>query len=58
MNIHLTVIQIDGTINVELWNPRRYEFVWNDDFTAFKPVKLLWWDDNSYIDYQCDMGDE
>lgn len=37
---------------VENYNPNRYDFVWNDDFTAFEPVKLLWWDDASYAAYQ------
>jgi len=58
MKLHLLVIQNDDTLNVELWNPKRYDFVWNNDFTAFKPVKLLWWDNSSYIAYQCDMEGE
>lgn len=50
---HLLVIQPDGSRNVEMYNPRRHDFVWNADFTAFRAVQLRWWDDASYIAYQC-----
>ena len=39
---------------VRRFNPRRYDFRWTDDFAGFLPVKLLWWDDASYIRYQGD----
>lgn len=38
------------------YNPARYDFVWSDDFLAFRAIKLLWWDDASYIAYQSDPG--
>lgn len=44
---------------VENYNPNQYDFCWTKDFEAFRPIKLLWWDDASYIAYQCgDFGDE
>lgn len=57
--LHLVVIQSNYNINKEdpsqvckLYNPNRYDFVWNDDYTSFRAIKLAWWDDASYIDYQ------
>ncbi len=38
---------------VSMWNPIRYDFYWNHDYTAFRPVLVRWWDDESYIAYQC-----
>ena len=38
------------------FNPQRYDFRWNEDYSGFVPVKLLWWDDASYIAYQSDPG--
>ncbi len=43
---------------VEQYDPNRYDFDWNDDFTAFRPLALTWWDDASYLDYQSRCGDE
>jgi len=40
MKLHLLVIQDDGTLNVKIWNPRHYKFVWDNTFAAFKPVRL------------------
>lgn len=62
MHLHLVVLQdnvAEGTDPSQacLWNPRRTEFVWNDSFTAFRPIPLRWWDDASYIAYQADCGD-
>ncbi len=42
---------LDAT-NCRLFNPMRHDFRWNDDFTAFRPVALKWWDDASYMAYQ------
>jgi len=40
------------------YDPRRHDFAWNADFTYFIPLPLKWWDDESYIAYQCgDMSD-
>lgn len=36
------------------FNPARFEFRWSDDYQWFKPIKLLWWDNQSYISYQTD----
>ena len=38
------------------WNPERFDFRWNEDFTEFRLVPLLWWDDASYLAYECDSG--
>jgi len=38
----------------ERYNPGRYDFVWNDDYTMFRAVPLRWWDDASYARYQSD----
>lgn len=42
---------------VEGYNAARFDFVWSDDFAAFRPVRLPWWDDRSYAAYQADCGD-
>lgn len=42
---------------VEGYNAARYDFEWSDDFAAFRPVRLAWWDDRSYAAYQADCGD-
>lgn len=52
-HLHLTVLQAHTPHQATaLGCPQRNEFVWNDDFTAFRIVALNWWDDQSYIDYQ------
>ena len=54
---HLKVIQpIQGT-NLVLFDPDRYSFRWNADYTAFHQIPLLWYDDATYIDYQGDKLD-
>ena len=57
--LHLSVFGEGGdpASNAALFNPRRHEFVWTANFAAFRVVPLLWWDDASYIRYQCDDGD-
>jgi hypothetical protein len=41
------------------YDSARYDIYWNKDYTMFKPSKLLWWDDASYLRYQSeDRGDE
>lgn len=56
--MHLAVYQPnvvegeDPTQCVALYNPGRYDYRWNSDFTAFRAIKLTWWDDRSYIAYQ------
>lgn len=40
------------------FSTKRYEFAWNATFTHFIPLPLTWWDDQSYIDYQCGSEEE
>lgn len=42
---------------VESYNAARYDFEWSEDFAAFRPIRLAWWDDASYAAYQSDCGD-
>jgi hypothetical protein len=44
---------IEAEIACEYFSSARYDFYWNDDFTVVTPVRLRWWDDASYIAYQC-----
>lgn len=37
---------------VEGYDPNTYDFIWNEDYTKFKPVKLRWNDESSYRRYQ------
>lgn len=61
--LHLTVLQSnpspdsDPTQAVVLYDSLRHEFVWNNDFSAFRAVRLKWWDDASYIAYQASDND-
>jgi len=57
--LHLSVVSENGdpASNAALYNPRRNEFIWTANFAAFRVVPLLWWDDASYIRYQCDDRD-
>lgn len=32
---------------------RRCDVHWNGEMTSFRLAPLQWWDDASYIDYQC-----
>lgn len=51
--LHLNVVQgPHGTQAGHLATPQRNEFVWNDNFTAFRIAPLRWWDDASYAAYQ------
>lgn len=60
--LHLNVIHdthgrdVDPSSAARLFNPQRTEFRWNDDFTAYRPIALRWWDDASYARYQA--GDD
>ena len=38
---------------VSNYNSERFDIHWNDNFSKFIPLKLTWWDDASYIAYQC-----
>lgn len=40
------------------FNPDRFEFRWNEDYTEFQLVPVRWWDDLSYIRYQSEDLDE
>jgi hypothetical protein len=35
-------------------NPVRYDFRWNEDFSAAQIIRRRWWDETSYIAYQGD----
>lgn len=56
--LHLAVYQPnaqegeDPTQCCALYNPARNDYRWNADFTAFRAIKLTWWDERSYIAYQ------
>lgn len=51
--LHLAVIQpIIERVVPPCWNPERFDFYWNDDYTAFRLVRLSWWDEASYAAYQ------
>lgn len=34
------------------YNPERYDFVWNADYTRCRAINLAWYDDASYAAYQ------
>jgi hypothetical protein len=34
------------------YSPECFDFRWNEDYTMFRPIRLLWWDEASYIAYQ------
>lgn len=61
-HLHLRVIQnsADALPNEEpsqvsrLWGSDRFDFRWNDDYSAFFVVALSWWDEASYARYQGD----
>jgi hypothetical protein len=38
--------------DVEAYDPNRFDFVWNEDFSEAQVVPLRWHDDASYIAYQ------
>jgi hypothetical protein len=40
---------------VKKYDPNRYEFRWNEDFTAAEVIPLRWFDNVSYIKYQGDF---
>ncbi len=42
----------------QFFHVSRYDFVWNADYTAARPVPMQWWDDASYMAYQGDCGDD
>lgn len=52
----------DSTVHLHLvdqdpvGDPMRADHVWNTDYTAYRVVPLLWWDDASYIAYQADYA--
>lgn len=59
-NLHLMVFHDDGTSNIDRAhvNWERNEAHWvhapsGAQFIAWRLVRLLWWDDQSYIAYQC-----
>ena len=53
-NLHLTVINPDGSFNCDLIADHRTDVRWvGKGYVAWRAVRLLWWDDASYIDYQC-----
>lgn len=42
---------------VETYNPDRYSFAWNYDYSGFVPHKLAWFDNESYMRYQSEDMD-
>jgi len=56
MSLHLNVLHNTVAGNPSsasrIFSPYRHEFRWNDDFTAYYPIVLKWWDDASYLAYQ------
>ncbi len=53
--IHLDAEQVSRGEH-EGYNPDRYDFRWNLDFTEVDILPLAWWDDSSYADYQGDQS--
>lgn len=43
--------------DLENFNPDRFDFRWNADYTEFCPVRLRWWDDASYAAWQGDFAE-
>lgn len=40
------------------FDPDRYEYRWNRDYTAYRVIKLRWHDDASYAAYQASDLDD
>lgn len=53
--IHLDRIQVENNEHKN-YNPERYDFRWNKDYTECDVIPLRWWDDASYIQYQGDTN--
>lgn len=50
-------LDFDGYVEVtareaDLFNPNRFSFRWNKDYSKAVVCPLLWWDDVSYLAYQ------
>lgn len=39
------------------YNPDRFDFIWNKDYSKCKPIPLRWSDDPSYIRHQSEDFD-
>lgn len=53
---HLVVLQDDENAQCESVLGAagvRCDVRWNSEMTSFRLAPLQWWDDASYIDYQC-----
>ena len=37
---------------IEEYDFNKYDFEWNEDYTMFRPIRLKWWCDFSYMLYQ------
>ena len=35
------------------YDPVTHDFKWNADYSEVTVIPLIWWDDKSYEDYQC-----
>lgn len=44
--------------NCHSYNPYRFSFRWNEDYSAFVATPLAWYDEASYLRYQGDNFDE
>lgn len=40
--------------DIEQYDPARYDFRWNADYTEAEVITLPWWDEASYAAYQGD----
>lgn len=55
-SVQLTAAEVANE-RYKLFNPERWDFRWNHDYSIVTCVALRWWDDASYIAYQGDCGD-
>ena len=57
MSIRLNAQQIAAE-EYKNYDPDRFDFVWNADFTECEVHPLTWWDEASYAAYQGDCHSE
>lgn len=53
--IHLNSAQVTAELYKQ-YDPGRYDFRWNKDYSEVDIIPLTWWDDKSYADYQSDIN--
>ena len=54
--MHLNAEQVRNREH-EGYDPGTHDFRWNADYTEVDVIRLVWWDDASYAEYQGD-GEE